>query len=158
MIPRPEANLRNRRLSRSLKRVESPQTLLRIGYGACLVIAIGSIGPWATLGFITVSGTDGDGVVTLILAAAAAAFLWRWSVVGKRSRLIAAAVAGALSLVITVSDTVNISNVVDGPLGLDPSVGWGLIVALIASIGVLAVSIRLMTLRPSVNPSAAASR
>ena len=137
--------------------MESPQTLLRIGYGACLVIAIGSIGPWATLGFITASGTDGDGILTLILAVAAAAFLWRWSVVGKRRRLIAAAVAGALSLVITVYDTVNISNLVDGPFGLDPSVGWGLIVALIASIVLVAVSIRLVSLGRSVNPSDAAS-
>ena len=45
------------------------------GLAACAAIVMGSIGPWANLvGFISISasGTDGDGVITLVIGIAAA--------------------------------------------------------------------------------------
>jgi len=101
--------------------------LLRVGYVSCGVIAVGSLGPWATLGPISADGLDGDGVLTLILASIAATLLWRWSGSAARWKLICAIVAGGFATAITLYDTVNISTVLSGAA----SVGWGLILALI---------------------------
>jgi hypothetical protein len=46
------------------------------GLVACLAIVVGSLGSWATALNFEVAGTEGDGVITLVLAAVAAAALF----------------------------------------------------------------------------------
>ena len=96
-------------------------------YVACGVLAIGSLGPWATIGPFSKGGTEGDGVLTLIGAGLVALALWRWSTTNSRKILIAALVVAVLSALVAVYDAVDVPG--DGV-----SLGWGLILALIASI------------------------
>jgi hypothetical protein len=50
--------------------------LMLLTYGALGAAFIGSFLPWARVLFITVNGTDGDGVITALTAAGAAVFLY----------------------------------------------------------------------------------
>ncbi|MEY4174801.1 MAG: hypothetical protein RI900_1966 [Actinomycetota bacterium] len=78
-----------------------------IALAAGALVVVGSLLPWAkVLGFISVSGTDGDGKITLVLGALAIAGLF----VRKASSLIGVAVIFLLSLAIGVYDFVNVSN------------------------------------------------
>lgn len=92
------------------------------------LLAIGSIGPWATLGALSVSGTSNgrDGIVTLVLAGIAVLVLlfrsWIWGVL----------IAGVLALATAVYDIVNINNMDNG--FLTPSPGWGIILAAVSSL------------------------
>lgn len=40
---------------------------LYVLFACCVAVVIGSIGPWASVAFITVNGTSGDGKITLFL-------------------------------------------------------------------------------------------
>jgi hypothetical protein len=59
---------------------ETAPTTYWIALGAAAAIVIGSLGPWATAlgGIVSANGTDGDGVITLILALIALAGLWAY--------------------------------------------------------------------------------
>jgi len=55
---------------------DSSDLLVRIGYGACAVMALGALAPWAELGALTASGVDGpDGMAVLALLAVGALLL-----------------------------------------------------------------------------------
>ncbi len=71
------------------------------------VVAVGSIGPWGTVGALSVSGTKGDGVITLVCAAVGVLAL----ALG-RGRTVAAIIAGVAAVVALVTagyDTVHIA-------------------------------------------------
>ena len=71
------------------------------------VVVIGSFLPWAkVLGFISVSGTDGDGKITLVLGALATAGIF----VRKRSTQVGVAVLFLLTLAVGVYDLANITS------------------------------------------------
>lgn len=70
-------------------------------------MVIGSFLPWAkVLGFISVSGTDGDGKITLVLGALAIAGIF----VRKRSTQVGVAVLFLLTLAVGVYDLANITS------------------------------------------------
>lgn len=107
-----------------------------IGLGASAVIVLGSVLPWATVstpfGSISAAGTEGDGVITLILGVIA--------VVGfavQRFRL--ASIPAGLALATGVFDLVNVSRTI-GDVDSEfarASVGYGL--WLVVAGGVVAV-------------------
>lgn len=99
--------------------------------GAAL-LALGSIGPWATIASFTTNGLEGDGVITLVLAIVAALVVL---VARARSRLpsrIALGICGVLALTVAVIDVVDVSGTKAG--SLSASVGWGLWVALAGAV------------------------
>jgi hypothetical protein len=105
-----------------------------------VLMAIGSVGPWATAAFASVSGTDGDGQLTLVAAVAAISFA---VLMGTRK-------GGTLSAVMTmlaalaggfvgVIDLQSISHKLQGFDGV-AAVGWGLY-AVIAGAGLVAIGV-----------------
>lgn len=108
---------------------ERPVPWLPIFTAVCaLLVVIGSFAPWARVVFITVNGTDGDGVLTMILGIAAgigavvriarpAAHRWlAWMLL----------VLFGLAAAIAIYDWANLSRVTDDDAIFKIEVGWGL--------------------------------
>jgi hypothetical protein len=97
------------------------------GVGSAILLAVGSLGPWVTLGPFSASGTsDGrDGLITLVIALAAAVLICvrrvPWLVV----------ILALVALYVGIHDTNNVSTA--GNEVLDPEVGWGLVLVDIAA-------------------------
>jgi hypothetical protein len=94
---------------------------------------VGSLMPWATIntafGSISINGTDGDGVITLVAGIIIGILVFRKKYLG--SLLVSAAASCVL-----VYDFLNVSSNVAGESEFaSASVGWGLIVGTIAGIG-----------------------
>ncbi len=112
------------------------------GLIAAVVILIGSVLPWATVsslfGSASVNGTDGDGVITLILAIGIGVLLGLW----RRGTAIAATVLGAIVVVVALYDLADVANVADelGGLG-DVSPGVGLVLVLLGGLAATAASV-----------------
>jgi len=81
-------------------------------YAALLAALVGSFLPWARVWFITINGTDGDGVITAIASLAALGFFFgRNRTPGKVTGLtITAFLASAIAAVVYVYDIINISS------------------------------------------------
>jgi len=118
--PPPAAPARAAKLSR-----RSPVFLW--GVASVVLLVIGSLGPWASVLSVELSGTsDGrDGILTLVLAGVAALLIglrvWRWGVL----------VAGVLALATAIYDIVDITGRDAGIR--EPSVEWGLLLAAVAA-------------------------
>jgi lysylphosphatidylglycerol synthetase-like protein (DUF2156 family) len=101
------------------------------GTATVVLLAIGSLGPWVTLGPFSASGTgDGnDGAITLVLAILAAVLvcLRRWRIV--------TALLAVGALVVGIIDTNNVSSARNELL--EPSVGWGLVAVDIAAVSLI---------------------
>lgn len=95
---------------------------------------IGAFLPWAKVGALSVAGTDGDGVLTLILGIAAGALGVGGIRKGGKGLLIGSLVCAALVAVIAVIDIADINSVADGPFGLTAEPGGGIILTLAAGI------------------------
>ncbi|KGM15210.1 hypothetical protein N867_10825, partial [Actinotalea fermentans ATCC 43279 = JCM 9966 = DSM 3133] len=116
---------------------------LRIGgIVAALFVLIGSFLPWATidmwLGSYSANGTEGDGVITLLLGVAAGVLMGLW----KRPLVIIAAVASGLAALVAVANLIDVGRSMGDLDGLaDVSPGLGLILTLLAALAgvVLAV-------------------
>jgi hypothetical protein len=103
------------------------------GASAALMV-VGALGPWAkAFGFISVSGTDGDGVIVLIAAlVVGGAVLLRLR--GTRVWVVVVGVIAALAGAATsIYDLANIKSVVSDSSGA-VTVGWGLWLDSIASV------------------------
>ena len=120
-------------LDSSSESVPRDGTLFRWQCGALAGMVAGTLGPWASGPFgISVSGSQGDGQIVLALAVIAAVLLL--SVPNPRLRektgkLTAVVVCAALACAVTIYDAFNIPGATDGVA----SVGWGLLLALVAS-------------------------
>lgn len=120
----------------------------KVGIGAAGALLVGSFLPWASVGPFTVSGTDGDGTITLVLAAIAGALLW-----GRKSVKIVLALF-VLSLLVTGYDLGNISNVAgEGDntfFEVEVEVGVGLLLAFLGALtGTVATGLRLRKPQPT---------
>lgn len=102
--------------------------------GAALVF-IGAFMPWATLGPFSAAGTDGDGVLTLLLAVAAGAMGVPGILRSRKGLLIGSMICAVLAFLIGAYDMANISTSTDAPLDLNPNVGAGLYLTVIGAIG-----------------------
>lgn len=102
------------------------------------VLLLGSVLPWATvsffLGSISVNGTEGDGKVTLFCALIAGLFL---AISDDPTPRVIAAIAFAIAGAVCIYDVTNISGAIDEAraAGVNASVGYGLWLATVASIG-----------------------
>jgi hypothetical protein len=141
--------------------MSKPTPSLWITAAGAVLIAVGSLGPWATALGLSTAGTDGDGVLTLIFAVGIGALLWAaWSS-GRRGPLIACAIVAVL---VAATGIYNISEINDtdqlardlsegedlmGALEIQAnasnlrSVGWGLYVVVIGAAGVALGSLAL---------------
>lgn len=112
--------------------------------------AVGSLGPWATFGVFDKAGTDGDGVISLIAAAAGVL-----AVLLGRGR-IALLIVGLVILGIGVFDVIDVSSTDIGVLGTEvsPSVGWGLwLVAVSGAAIVLCAAARRLNIVKAESPA-----
>lgn len=106
-----------------------------------ILMAIGSVGPWVTTVFASVSGTHGDGKLTLVAAVAAIAFA---VLMGTRKGGIVSAVMTMLAALaggfVGVSDLQSVNDKLQRFDGV-ATIGWGLYVviagAALVAIGVL---------------------
>jgi hypothetical protein len=110
--------------------------------GGAAIVLIGSVLPWASVttfvGTISVNGTNGDGVLTLIgallIAGLAGPALWG---LARRGLLIGALVLSALVAVVALIDIADVSSRVADANGtglVHASVGFGLWLTLVGAI------------------------
>lgn len=132
-----------------------------VGISAALV-CVGSIGPWASLLFISVSGTKGDGQITLVLGLAALILVAVYALTSRRPRpawpliLIVLAGLGAggtgaydwANLQRAISDAESEDNIFSATI----SVEWGLVLMTIAGFS-LALAAFITYLRRSREPA-----
>lgn len=111
--------------------------------GSIAFICIGSFLPWANWGMLSVNGTEGDGVITLILAIVGAVMYFAFKNKPKVVK-ISTIVIGALSLVIAIMSFTGIGDLQVG------SPGGGLYMVTIGSIALI-ISPFINTSRPSTN-------
>src|SRR4051812_9827437 len=105
-----------------------------------IIMVAGSLGPWATAGFISISGTQGDGKITL--AAGAVAIIFTVLMSSNTGGALSAAMAVLAALVGGGAGVVDLNHVQDTLQGLRVgSVGWGLyaviVGAALVAIGIL---------------------
>jgi hypothetical protein len=119
-------------------------------------MAVGAVGPWENLNFVSYGGLDGsgDGWLVLALAGLAEAVLLRVVLHGSSLRI--AAVCSAVAAGLATADSLYNLIVLPGHavIEIDVSPGWGVEVALLASAALFGVSLRLLFVSP-VGPSSA---
>ncbi len=132
--------------------------------GAALISFIGSFMPWGKVsspyfGTITISGTDGDGIITmflsLIIIGGVAAYLFVEQLTQKWWRAIPVIAIGAILLLISIIDWADIGSRagdVDKELA-KVSVGAGLILILLASLAIIAFGVLALLNDRKNNPS-----
>ena len=126
-----------------------------IACALCVILmAVGAFGPWikGPLG-LSVSGTDGDndGWVVVGAAAIAAGTLWGYTQRVQRSLLVFAIAAAAVAGGVAWHDRNRVKDalqVAGEPVG---QVGWGLNLALAASVGLGVASFALLWKRPELS-------
>jgi hypothetical protein len=116
--------------------------------GAAAIVLVGSLLPWATartvLGDVSINGTEGDGVLTLILALVAGAITVA-VIVGKRPGMwayVVLLIAAVLTAFIGVYDLVDVSRTV-GDDYAHISTGAGLWLVALASLVLLGGGVQL---------------
>jgi len=116
-------------------------------------IIIGSLGPWANFFAFTKNGTEGDGIITLVLGAVATALLFvRFSREGNTKaalRWIAPAM-GVICLVMAIYDLFEVSSITGEFFGetVGVQIGWGLWLLLLSS-AVLCLTSSSISRRPA---------
>lgn len=89
--------------------------------------------PWANAGFFTVSGTDGDGVITLVLSLSTGGLFLGLERTRRVVFGVIATVCAVLTMAIYVFDLADISSAVDANAFISVSPGIGLILGAPAS-------------------------
>ncbi|PTR24246.1 hypothetical protein C8K36_108262 [Rhodococcus sp. OK519] len=112
---------------------------------ASVGVIIGSIGPWVTFLGLSVGGTEGDGVITLILGVLAAAALGALLTRTAPPRFglpWAGTAVGAICLLVAIYDMANLSTEDEEFFGkmIGPDIGWGLWLLLLSSIALCATA------------------
>jgi len=99
--------------------------------GGAVLVAIGSIGPWATSPLTSASGTSGDGVITLIAALilGAAAVLTK----GRTIAGLATLVAGGVGIYDFIHIENKLKTVTFAGVQID-HVGWGVYVVIVGAV------------------------
>lgn len=108
------------------------------GVGSALLMIVGGIGPWVTVGGTTIAnGTEKDGVILIALGLIAGGLLvWRGGA-AKWPAIVALSVA-VLAVVISIADLGSVSGDSIAAALADP--GWGLYLDLVASISLVAAT------------------
>ena len=115
------------------KLAKNPALLAIAIFGAVLA-SVGGVGPWASLGSVEQTGTEGgDGYIVIVCMVIAVVMLLVAASAGKRWPAIVAGVFGALSLLVGIVDFQDIS---DKNLDLE----WGMYLVLAGSAAVALLS------------------
>ena len=114
----------------------SRAVLLSAALLAAVLVPLGSLAPWAEIGPVTLNGLDADdGLITLVLgiiAAAVIALRFRGS---RRISLVTVSILFDIIAVAGIIDWADISRLGgEASLGIDVSVGWGLMLVTVAGI------------------------
>jgi hypothetical protein len=108
-----------------------------LAFAACIVLVIGSLGPWRASLSGSQSGLDVGGIYTLLIAVMAALLL-----IPRRPWPMLVFALGLISSAITIVNIIDIARMTREPVGLQPpsvEVDWGLWLATLSS-GALAVT------------------
>jgi hypothetical protein len=139
--------------------------LVIVTYVALGLTFVASFMPWATVLVFTVNGTQGDGVLTLILALVAAAFFLGWHIGKTHSKglLVCAIIATAVAGIVFWYDMLNITRVghnasdsSDDLFHISVSPGSGLYLGCIATVVAVILQV-LIFRRPVVGAQPAAT-
>jgi hypothetical protein len=136
------------------RRGTAPRTFW-IALVAAGAVVIGSLGTWATAlgGIVTVNGTSGDGVITVILALVALAGLWAYRNKPRRWAAVGVLLLGILAFAVGIHALVGIENTVppnDSLFAGEDVVdaGWGLYLVVVGS-GILGLASFGLARRPA---------
>jgi Protein of unknown function (DUF2510) len=120
----------------------SPRVLPGAFWGllaASVAVGIGSVGPWATNALVTAGGLDGDGWITLVMAAISAVALYQAYTSNPFQINLAPVIAGLVAAGLGIYDAVQIEDAGDTRLfgeAVDvANVGWGLYLVIAGGIG-----------------------
>jgi len=107
--------------------------------GGGLLAVVGAFGPWATAGLFSKSGMDGDGVITLVVAAVLLLVTLANARTPRRGVAIGAIVSGVIIAGVGAVDIADINNKVSDNAFTDAivDIGWGLYLTVAA--GIIAV-------------------
>ena len=113
----------------SLGSLRTAPTTYWAALAAAAAVVIGSFGTWATAlgGLLSKSGTEGDGVLTLVLAVVALLGLWAFWRKPRRWAAVGVLVLGVLIFAIGIYDLVDVESTAN------VSAGWGLYLVVAAS-------------------------
>lgn len=119
--------------------------------GAAVLVLLGSLLPWAsvdtTFGSISVRGTEGNGVLTMLLALAGGAAAVAVVMARKPMAAIGGIVAGGLALLIGAYDFLDVARVAGDSSGLfEAHTGFGLWLVLLGSLAMTGASIAIVVL------------
>ena len=119
---------------------------------ASAVAILGSFLPWATasagaLGSMTVSGTQGDGwlIIFLAIGAIVLSCLKNYEKPMEKPFAIGVIVIGAIQTIISIIDVININKYAVNFGGFGISLGFGLILCLLAAIATVATGLLAMS-------------
>jgi hypothetical protein len=115
-----------------------------LGVVSAAGMLIGAFGPWAKALFVSVSGTDGSNDGWLVVVAGLAGGLLMLQVALRESRRasLGACIAGVVGAAVTIYDRNNLTSAAeDEEFGALLQIGWGLNLAMIASIGLAAAGL-----------------
>jgi hypothetical protein len=108
-------------------------------------MVVGGFGPWVTVLGISVSGTEGDGWIVILAAAAAAGLVFWHDRKPSQWILGATALAGVVGFGVSAYDWARLESVasdsqeqLEGLFDLSVSTGWGLVLCTIASASLVA--------------------
>lgn len=132
--------------------------------GGAAAVVLGALLPWATVsaGFLTATkaGTEGDGVITLVLALIVGGLAFvKWKAGWGRGVVITFLLLGLLISLIAVIDTIDVATTSSDSefIEVDASVGIGLWLTLLASIAMVVGAIwSLRSVTTSGSPTAPA--
>lgn len=110
---------------------------------AAILAIVGSLGAWVEVGPITINGLDADdGVITIVLAITAAGLIALRLTGNRRVSLLMSSIAFDLIAVAGIVDWADASRVSGAEgLGLEVSVGWGLMLVTVAGIAGAVLSV-----------------
>ncbi len=120
--------------------------------GSAILVMLGSLLPWASVdtafGSISVRGTEGDGVLTILLALAGGAAAVAVVMARKPMAAIGGIVAGGLALLIGAYDFLDLARATGDSSGLvEAHVGFGLWLVLLGSLAMTGASIAILVLQ-----------
>jgi uncharacterized membrane protein YeaQ/YmgE (transglycosylase-associated protein family) len=119
---------------------------------SALLMIVGGFGPWASVGAVTIKGTDGGDGWFLIVPGLLAGFLLFRQVTKPDARwpMILTAVLGAIGALVAVVDLSDINDLASETAFFGDLVdtGWGLYLSLVASLSLIAAAIATLVRRP----------
>jgi hypothetical protein len=113
------------------------------GLGSAVAMAMGALGPWASVLGISINGTDLSKGGKVVLGLAVVAGLCVLGQSQSPALIVVGFLAGAVAFVVTIHDRTRVTTLIHsaGPFGSLAKVGWGLNLALAAAVSVVLQSL-----------------